>query len=155
MSCVSHYTVDILETSLDCTRFQFFFLELIPLCYVTLKTNRRISSSVFNKGFQASTAGLTTVWFWHCVDSWIDMDVSEKCASSIFRVTELRAGRRWIIGPPADNSVTRTGGSPLLKNVCVQNQKTSDSSFFDVTKRKNVTLNGIYEAVKCNEYFRP
>ena len=63
-----------------------FFVEFIPLCYITLKINKRISPPIFNTGFQAFTAGLTTVRFWHCVGSWVDRT---------FRRNVLRPSTGW------------------------------------------------------------
>jgi len=107
MSCASHCSVDFFETPLGCNCFQsfFFFVEFIPLCYVyiALNMNKCKSTSICNNGFQAITTRLTTVRFWNCCRFLGWQEVSEKCAESIFRVTEVGACRRWII--PAGNSV--------------------------------------------------
>jgi hypothetical protein len=118
MSCVSHCTVDILETYLDCNRF--FFVEFNPLCYITLQITKCVSPPIFNNSLQAFTAGLTTVRFWHCVDSWVDRT---------FRRNVLRPLSGWRNYVHVDAELYlhaipshKDGGSASLRNVCVQIQ---------------------------------
>ena len=147
MSCVSHWTVDILEIHLDCN---LFFVEFIPLCNITLNITKCISPPIFNNGFQVFTAGLTTVRFWHCVDSRVDRT---------FRRNMLRPSSGWRNYVHVDAELYlqaipshKDGGSVSLRNVCVQTQKTFFISF-DMTKENNVTFNGYLWSCKMQWIF--